>query len=183
MALANMFLCFSFFRNKKHPTKRTKRTPLLRAYLDSVGIPGFQERCNDAAAGSIILPEMILILHFLSSNHIKHWIKLLDQGGGNFWIHNTGPLGCFAHNVAEFGTDPFMISVKKLKGDFEDLIISYVDLYTIKYILTANYSQYVEQPIMTCCVVVGAPLNHNSRISCAEPCNDTSKYVNWDGIP
>ncbi|GAY63914.1 hypothetical protein CUMW_229430 [Citrus unshiu] len=114
--------------------------------------------------------------------------RLLDQGGGNFWIHNTGPLGCFAHNVAEFGTDPskldergcvrghyklqklsissFMISVKKLKGDFEDLIISYVDLYTIKYILTANYSQYVEQPIMTCCVVVGAPLNHNSRISC-----------------
>ncbi|KAK9218895.1 hypothetical protein WN943_007533 [Citrus x changshan-huyou] len=90
MALANMFLCFSFFRNKKHPTKRTKRTPLLRAYLDSVGIPGFQERCNDAAAGSIILPEF----------------QLLDQGGGNFWIHNTGPLGCFAHNVAEFGTDP-----------------------------------------------------------------------------
>lgn len=51
-----------------------------------------------------------------------------------------------------------------------------------------------EQPIMVCCGYGGPLLNYNSRISCghrktlngstveAKGCNDSSKYVNWDGI-
>ncbi|KAL9450624.1 hypothetical protein AB3S75_012366 [Citrus x aurantiifolia] len=143
--------------------------------------------------------------------------RLYDEGARNFWIHNTGPLGCLAQNVAKFGTDPSMLDelgcvsghnqaaklfnlqlhalCKKLQGDYTDSNVTYVDIYTIKYGLIANYSRYgFEQPIMACCGVGGAPLNYNSGISCgqtkvingtsvtAKACSDSSEYVNWDGI-
>lgn len=50
------------------------------------------------------------------------------------------------------------------------------------------------QPIMACCGYGGSPLNYDSRVSCgltkilngttiaAKGCNDSSVYVNWDGI-
>ncbi|ESR46415.1 hypothetical protein CICLE_v10000365mg [Citrus x clementina] len=143
--------------------------------------------------------------------------RLYDEGARNFWIHNTGPLGCLAQNVAKFGTDLSMLDelgcvsghnqaaklfnlqlhalCKKLQGDYTDSNITYVDIYTIKYSLIANYSRYgFEQPIMACCGVGGAPLNYNSGISCgqtkvingtsvtAKACSDSTEYVNWDGI-
>ncbi|KAH9688716.1 kinesin-like protein KIN-1 [Citrus sinensis] len=143
--------------------------------------------------------------------------RLYDEGARNFWIHNTGPLGCLAQNVAKFGTEPSMLDelgcvsghnqaaklfnlqlhalCKKLQGDYTDSNITYVDIYTIKYSLIANYSRYgFDQPIMACCGVGGAPLNYNSGISCgqtkvingtsvtAKACSDSSEYVNWDGI-
>ena len=51
-----------------------------------------------------------------------------------------------------------------------------------------------ENPIKVCCGTGGAPLNYDSRISCgqtkvldgttvtAKACNDSSEYINWDGI-
>ncbi|KAJ6380182.1 hypothetical protein OIU76_016772 [Salix suchowensis] len=143
--------------------------------------------------------------------------KLYDQGGRNFWIHNTGPLGCLAQNVARFGTDPSKLDelgcvsghnqaakllnlqlhalTKKLQGQYADSNITYVDIYTIKSNLIANYSRYgFEQPIMACCGYGGPPLNYDSRISCgqtkvlngtsvtAKACSDSTEYVNWDGI-
>ncbi|KAJ0080009.1 hypothetical protein Patl1_22763 [Pistacia atlantica] len=143
--------------------------------------------------------------------------KLYDEGARQFWIHNTGPLGCLTQNVAKFGTDPskldeqgcvsghnqaaklFNIQLhalcKKLQGDYPDSNITYVDIYTIKSNLIANYSRYgFEQPIMACCGVGGPPLNYDSRISCgqtkvingitvtAKACPDSTEYVSWDGI-
>ncbi|KAL3573545.1 hypothetical protein D5086_024158 [Populus alba] len=143
--------------------------------------------------------------------------KLYDQGGRNFWIHNTGPLGCLTQNVAKFGTDPSKLDelgcvsghnqaakllnlqlhalTKKLQGQYADSNITYVDIYTIKSNLIANYSRYgFEQPIMACCGYGGPPLNYDSRISCgqtkvlngtsvtAKACSDSTEYVNWDGI-
>ncbi|KAK1580916.1 hypothetical protein Q3G72_001318 [Acer saccharum] len=90
--------------------------------------------------------------------------KLYDQGARNFWVHNTGPLGCIPQNVAKFGSDPLKLDeqgcvsghnqaaklfnlqlhalCKKLQGDFTDSNITYVDIYTIKSNLIANYSRY-----------------------------------------
>ncbi|XVF31289.1 hypothetical protein REPUB_Repub16aG0133100 [Reevesia pubescens] len=142
---------------------------------------------------------------------------LYDQGARNFWIHNTGPLGCLPQNVAKFGTDPSSLDergcvskhnqaskvfnlqlhalCKKLQGQYTDSNFTYVDIYTIKSNLIANYSKLgFEQPIMACCGVGGPPLNYDSRIGCgktkvingtsmtAKACNDSSEYVNWDGI-
>lgn len=90
--------------------------------------------------------------------------KLYDQGGRNFWIHNTGPLGCLTQNVAKFGTDPSRLDgrgcvsshneaaklfnlqlhalTKKLQGQYTDANVIYVDIFSIKYELISNYSRY-----------------------------------------
>ncbi|XP_075660230.1 GDSL esterase/lipase At1g54790-like [Castanea sativa] len=143
--------------------------------------------------------------------------KLYEQGARNFWIHNTGPLGCLPQNVAIFGTDESKLDEygcvsqhnqgakafnkqllalsKKLEGKYSDANFAYVDIFTIKYNLIANYSQYgFEHPIRACCGYGGPPLNYDSRISCGQTkilngtsvtvkgCSDSSKYISWDGI-
>ncbi|XP_010470378.1 PREDICTED: GDSL esterase/lipase At1g54790-like [Camelina sativa] len=143
--------------------------------------------------------------------------RLYDEGGRNFWIHNTGPLGCLAQNIAKFGTDPTKLGEfgcvsshnqaaklfnlqlhalsKKIQAQFPDSNVTYVDIFSIKSNLIANYSRFgFENPLMACCGVGGAPLNYDSRITCgqtkvidgisvtAKACNDSSEYINWDGI-
>lgn len=143
--------------------------------------------------------------------------KLYDQGAKNFWIHNTGPLGCLAQNIAKFGTNSSKLDAlgcvsahnqaaqlfnlqlnalcQKLQGQYTDANFTYVDIYTIKTNLIANYSRYgFEQPIMACCGYGGPPLNYDSRVGCGQTatingtsvtsqvCNDTTEYINWDGI-
>ncbi|VFQ98785.1 unnamed protein product [Cuscuta campestris] len=144
--------------------------------------------------------------------------ELYDQGGArNFWIHNTGPLGCLPQNIANFGTDPLKLDelgcvyshnqaarlfnlqlhslCKKLQGKYADVNITYIDIFTIKFDLIDNYSKYgFEQATMACCGVGGPPLNYDSRVSCgqikvingttitAKGCNESSEYINWDGI-
>ncbi|CAI9102291.1 OLC1v1000534C1 [Oldenlandia corymbosa var. corymbosa] len=142
---------------------------------------------------------------------------LYEEGARNFWIHNTGPLGCLPQNVAKFGTDPSKLDelgcvtnhnqaakllnlqlyafCKKIHGQFTDSNVTYVDIFSIKSNLIANYSRYgFEQPIMACCGYGGPPLNYDSRITCGQTkvlngtsvtvkaCNDSTEYVNWDGI-
>nr|ACU17816.1 unknown [Glycine max] len=115
--------------------------------------------------------------------------KLYDSGARNFWIHNTGPLGCLPQIVAKFGTNPskldelgcvsslnqaataFNIQLQsfcsKFKGQYPDANVTHVDIFTIKSNLIANYSKYgFEQPIMACCGYGGPPLNFDSRVSC-----------------
>lgn len=92
--------------------------------------------------------------------------KLYDQGARNFWVHNTGPLGCLAQNVVKFGSDPSMLDelgcvsshnqaarllnlqlhalCKKLQSQYSDANVTYVDIFTIKSNLIANYSRYGE---------------------------------------
>ncbi|XP_068658945.1 GDSL esterase/lipase At1g54790 [Aristolochia californica] len=143
--------------------------------------------------------------------------KLYEQGARRVWIHNTGPLGCLAQNIAKFGTDPSKLDelgcvgthnqaaklfnlqlhalCKKLTGSFTDANVTYVDIFSIKLDLIANYSRYgFEQPMQVCCGSGGAPLNYDSRITCGQTknlngtsvtvkaCQDPSEYVNWDGI-
>ncbi|XP_010553741.1 PREDICTED: GDSL esterase/lipase At1g54790 isoform X2 [Tarenaya hassleriana] len=143
--------------------------------------------------------------------------RLYEQGARNFWIHNTGPLGCLAQNVAKFGTDPSKLDEfgcvsghnqaaklfnlqlhalsAKFRGQFPDSNVTYIDIFSIKSNLVANYSRFgFEQSIMACCGIGGPPLNYDSRISCgqtkildgnpitATACNDSSEYINWDGI-
>ncbi|CAL9055974.1 GDSL esterase/lipase At1g54790-like [Musa acuminata AAA Group] len=143
--------------------------------------------------------------------------KLYDQGARKFWIHNTGPLGCLSQNIVIFGKDPskldkfgcvsshnraaklFNIQLHtlctKLRGVFADATITYIDVFTIKFNLIANFSRYgFENPIAACCGYSGLPLNYDPRIACgqtkvlkgrsatAKACNDATEYINWDGI-
>ncbi|KAG7585559.1 GDSL lipase/esterase [Arabidopsis thaliana x Arabidopsis arenosa] len=143
--------------------------------------------------------------------------RLYEEGGRNFWIHNTGPLGCLAQNIAKFGTDSTKLDEfgcvsshnqaaklfnlqlhalsNKFQAQFPDSSVTYVDIFSIKSNLIANYSRFgFEKPLMACCGIGGAPLNYDSRITCgqtkvldgisvtAKACNDSSEYINWDGI-
>lgn len=90
--------------------------------------------------------------------------KLYDEGARNFWIHNTGPLGCLPQNIAKFGTDPSKLDelgcltthnqaskllnlqlhalCTKLRLQYTDANVTFIDIFTIKSNLIANYSKY-----------------------------------------
>ncbi|CAK8572415.1 unnamed protein product [Lathyrus sativus] len=125
-----------------------------------------------------------ILLEF--ENGIK---RLYDSGARNFWIHNTGPVGCLAQYIATFGNDASELDEQgclrahnqaakafnlhlqdfcaKLQGLYLDVNVKYVDIFTIKYDLIANSSKHgFEQPIMACCGYGGPPLNCDSRVSC-----------------
>ncbi|XP_042467760.1 GDSL esterase/lipase At1g54790-like [Zingiber officinale] len=260
--------------------------PFLNAYLNSIGMPSFQNGCNFAAAGSTILPptkysvspfsfgvqvaqflrlknevlqllsegklnvkympqadyfsqglymfdigqndlasafysknedQVIASIPTILSEFERGLKKLYEQGARRFWIHNTGPLGCLAQNIAIFGKDPskqdehgclsahnraakqFNIQLhalsKQLRYLFPDANITYVDVFTIKFNLIANFSRYgFEHPVMACCGHGGPPLNYHTEISCGQTkilkghkmtvkaCDDATEHLNWDGI-
>ncbi|CAN1271469.1 GDSL esterase/lipase At1g54790 [Linum perenne] len=133
--------------------------------------------------------------------------KLYNIGARNFWIHNTGPLGCLATVIAQTtaaATDQFGCLASRnraaaafnthlnhlctnLKSQFPDINLTYVDIYSVKLDLIANYSRYgFKEPIAACCGYGGPPLNFDIRVPCgavtANVCNRPSEYVNWDGV-
>ncbi|XP_030961399.1 GDSL esterase/lipase At1g54790-like [Quercus robur] len=183
------------------------------------GLYTFDIGQNDIASAffSKSLDEIIASIPEILAEFETGIQKLYEQGARNFWIHNTGPLGCLPQNVAIFGTDKSKLDEfgcvsqhnqgakafnkqllalsKKLEGKYSDANFAYVDIFTIKYNLIANYSQYgFEHPIRACCGYGGPPLNYDSRISCGQTkilngtsvtvkgCSDSSKYISWDGI-
>ncbi|XP_039128114.1 GDSL esterase/lipase At1g54790 [Dioscorea cayenensis subsp. rotundata] len=168
----------------------------------------FYSKTDDQVIASI----PIILLEFESGIR-----KLYEQGARRFWIHNTGPLGCLPQNIAFFGKDPSKLDelgcvsshnraarllnlqlhalCTKLQAEFSNASITYVDVFSIKFDLIANYSRYgFEHPIAACCGYGGPPLNYDSRVGCgqtktlngntvsANVCNDTTEYINWDGI-
>uniref|UniRef100_A0A1J3HZD9 GDSL esterase/lipase n=1 Tax=Noccaea caerulescens TaxID=107243 RepID=A0A1J3HZD9_NOCCA len=143
--------------------------------------------------------------------------RLYAEGARNFWIHNTGPLGCLAQVVSIFGKDKSKLDefgcvsdhnqaaklfnfqlrdlFRKLPQQYPDSRFTYIDIFSIKSDLIINHSNYgFDHSIMVCCGTGGPPLNYNNQISCgstsksngktiiAKGCNDSSKYVSWDGI-
>uniref|UniRef100_A0A7N0T540 Uncharacterized protein n=2 Tax=Kalanchoe fedtschenkoi TaxID=63787 RepID=A0A7N0T540_KALFE len=135
----------------------------------------------------------------------KYWIHNTGPLGclpQNIAFFGTDPskldeLGCVSgHNQAAklFNLQLHGLT-KKFQAQKPDATVTYVDIYAIKSNLIANYSKNgFEQPIMACCGYGGPPLNYNSQISCGETkvlngtsvtvqaCDDSSEYVNWDGI-
>ncbi|GAA0140134.1 hypothetical protein Leryth_001516 [Lithospermum erythrorhizon] len=213
-----------FFRFRDRITDIRKKSRKYDKYLPAAdyfqkGLYLFDIGQNDLAGAfysktldQILASIPTILLEF--ENGIK---KLYDGGARSFWIHNTGPLGCLPQNIAKFGTDPSKLDelgcvsshnqaarlfnlqlhalCKKLQGQYTDSNVTYVDIFTIKSNLIANYSSNgFEQPIMACCGSGGPPLNYDSRLSCGETkiingspitakgCNDSTEYVSWDGI-
>lgn len=84
---------------------------------------------------------------------------------------------------------------RKLQAQFSDAEVIYVDIFTIKSNLIANYSHYgFKQPLMASCGYGGAPLKYNHQVNCGKGrvvegtsvtdkgCSDSTEHMNWDGI-
>ncbi|KAA3476185.1 GDSL esterase/lipase [Gossypium australe] len=135
--------------------------------------------------------------------------NMYEKGGKKFWVHNTGPLGCLPQKLAllarnateldEHGClQPFNNAAKtfnaqlrvlceQLRRELINVTIVYVDIYSIKYDLIANASNYgFESPLMACCGNGGPPYNYNANINCGRTgytvCHEGSKFISWDGV-
>ncbi|XP_047326249.1 GDSL esterase/lipase At1g09390-like [Impatiens glandulifera] len=143
-------------------------------------------------------------------DEIKNTLWMIySHGGRNFWIHNTGPLGCLPEQLVsnransrdydKFGclsphnkaanvfNNQLNDLCKQLRSQMKDAKIVYVDIYTIKYDLIASSSIYgFEKPLMACCGNGGPPYNFNPNKRCGstsgyDVCKMGSKFVSWDG--
>ncbi|KAH7837870.1 hypothetical protein Vadar_019150 [Vaccinium darrowii] len=126
--------------------------------------------------------------------------ELYYQGARNFWIHNTGPLGCLPRIIATFGMDQSKLdeigcvsshnNAAKLfnsqlharcvsfQGQFPGANLTYVDIFSIKSNLISNYSQLgFKQSLAACCGYSGLPLNFDNRINCGETKNLNGSFV------
>lgn len=117
--------------------------------------------------------------------------ELYSNGALNFWIHNTGPVGCLPETLSYFGSTTNRSNVdefgclkdhneadkvfnlqlaqlcNKLQRKWPEANITYVDIYSIKYGLIANHTQHgFEESLMGCCGYGGPPTNFNSSIPC-----------------
>ncbi|KAK9265691.1 hypothetical protein L1049_012580 [Liquidambar formosana] len=132
-----------------------------------------------------------------------------QRGGKNFWVHNTGPLGCLPQKLAtrsknasdfdQFGclkplnngakafNEQLRALCEELRSELKNATIVYVDVFSIKYDLIANSTTYgFENPLMACCGYGGAPYNYNASVGCGRTgyniCEEGSKYISWDGV-
>lgn len=141
---------------------------------------------------------------------IKNAVKAIyGQGGRKFWIHNTGPLGCLPQKLSMVQRHPNDVDpygclssynaaarifneglrhlCEEMRSEMVDATIVYVDIYSIKYDLIANYTKHgFSKPSMACCGFGGPPYNYNIKVPCGQPgyqvCSDGSQYIYWDGI-
>ncbi|URD79173.1 hypothetical protein MUK42_18693 [Musa troglodytarum] len=185
----------------------------LTPYLESSPGSNFTHGVNFAVAGAatestaIPFPLSTQVLQFL---HFKNRTReLRPQGGRQFWIYNTGPLGCLPQKLAllkkdDSELDPLgcladLNSAAKafnaglselcdlLRSEFKNATIVYTDVYAIKQDLIANHTKYgFENPLMACCGYGGPPYNYKFRMTCGEPmvtaCAEGSRYISWDGV-
>ena len=89
---------------------------------------------------------------------------IYEKGGRHFWIHNTGPLGCLPYvllrtnlTAAEVDSAGCGIPYNKLAQQFNTMLnqtvvrlrgelplasFTYVDVYSVKYLLISHAQKY-----------------------------------------
>lgn len=118
--------------------------------------------------------------------------EIYRVGGRNFWVHNTGPLGCLPRAIRTRRATQFLdgygcveeINEAAMKfnaelgrlcgmmqSEMQGSTFVYVDLYSIKLDIIANYSSYGfdESPTESCMDPAGSV------------CSRDSRRVFWDG--
>ncbi|XP_009590850.1 GDSL esterase/lipase LIP-4-like isoform X2 [Nicotiana tomentosiformis] len=120
---------------------------------------------NDIANAFSYLSQASQVLEkipsFISEIQAAIW-GIYNNSGKNFWVHNTGPLGCLPQKLAtrngsnlnDYGciksmneaADAFNNQLRalceQLRLQMKDATIVYVNIYAIKYDLIANSSAY-----------------------------------------
>ncbi|ONK71937.1 uncharacterized protein A4U43_C04F13940 [Asparagus officinalis] len=145
--------------------------------------------------------------------------NIYEIGGRNFWIHNTGPLGCLPFFLVRVNLTPTNLdsagcwipynklaqqfnaklynTVIELRREFPLAAFTYVDVYSVKYLLISQAQKYgFEEPLTACCGYGGGKLNVDTRVRCGATgknvdgtkyllsnlCKNPLKRVSWDGV-
>ncbi|XP_019171903.1 PREDICTED: GDSL esterase/lipase LIP-4-like [Ipomoea nil] len=127
---------------------------------------------------------------------IKSAINVIYSAGGrNFWVHNTGPMGCLPYVLtklgggvgAEFDEIGCLKSQNEVAQEFntklrelcKELRHELKDSHVHdKYSLISNYRLYgFESPLMACCGGGGAP--YNAKIWCGQGtvCDKGQRFI------
>ncbi|KAK4492655.1 hypothetical protein RD792_003473 [Penstemon davidsonii] len=198
-------LQFKRFYNRSIQFKSKGQVDFENAlYTIDIGQNDLSEAFNDLSYTEVVdkIPS------FISEIKDAMWgINLV--GGKNFWVHNTGPLGCLPQKLGtrktnatdfdQFGCIKSLNEAAKLfntklndlcqelRSQMKNSTIVYVDMYSIKYELIANSSSYgFKKPLMSCCGYGGEPYNYDSNITCRNKgfslCEQGSEYISWDGV-
>ncbi|GFP93598.1 GDSL esterase/lipase lip-4 [Phtheirospermum japonicum] len=154
-------------------------------------------------------PEIIEKIPTFISEIRDAMLAIYQLGGKNFWVHNTGPLGCLPEklgsrktNATDFdqygciksmndGAKAFNAKLsdlcQDLRSQMKSSTIVYVDIYSIKYNLIAKSAPYgFKNPLMACCGHGGPPYNYEPSLKCRDKgydvCELGSRYISWDGV-
>ncbi|XP_043695960.1 GDSL esterase/lipase At3g26430-like [Telopea speciosissima] len=135
--------------------------------------------------------------------------------GRSIWIHNTAPIGCLAYILTNFPVNESEIdkagcatpynevsqyfnqklkeAVVELRKQLPLAAITYVDIYSIKYLLISQAQEFgFQQPLVACCGF-GGKYNYSNTARCGQTvvvdgkpvfigsCADPSVRVSWDG--
>ncbi|KAJ4727533.1 GDSL esterase/lipase [Melia azedarach] len=145
----------------------------------------------DGAFNSKSEDQVIAFIPTILSQFESGIQKLYNEGARNFWIHNTGPLGCLPRIIVTFGNDSSKLDqlgcvqshnnaannfnmqlhdvCTKFQDQFPDTNVTYVDIFSIKLDLISKFSQYgFKEPLAACCGYGGPPLNFDNRIACGQ---------------
>ncbi|XP_062083483.1 GDSL esterase/lipase At1g09390 [Humulus lupulus] len=172
-------------------------------YIIDIG----QNDIADSFAKNMSYVEVVNMIPSIT-REIQNAIKTLyDQGGRNFWVHNTGPLGCLPqklslvknqkldqhgcissyNDAAKMFNEELRRLCQKMRIEMRGAAIVYVDIYSIKYDLIANSTKYgFSSPLMACCGAGGPPYNYNMRVMCGQAgsqvCDEGTRRISWDGV-
>ncbi|XP_042483391.1 esterase-like [Macadamia integrifolia] len=137
-------------------------------------------------------------------------------GGRSFWIHNTGPIGCFAYilinfpvsnasdidkagcatpynEVSQYFNQKLKEAIVEMRKQLPLAAITYVDIYSVKYLLMSQPQDFgFQQPLVACCGF-GGKYNFSNTARCGQTVvvdgkptfigswANPSVRVNWDG--
>ncbi|XP_060171809.1 GDSL esterase/lipase At3g27950-like [Lycium barbarum] len=138
--------------------------------------------------------------------------QLYNEGALNFWIHNTGPIGCLPYSVIDYPLKPQGLDaigcienqnkvarefnkqlkdrISHLRAELPHAAFTYVDIYSAKYqLISSAKKEGFGDPLKFCC----GWYNNGTEVACGQTAtvngtehgkasSDPTKYISWDGI-
>ncbi|XP_042513077.1 esterase-like [Macadamia integrifolia] len=174
---------------------------------------------NDIGLGlfsNLSLAEIKADIPDVISKLSKNIQAVYGLGGRSFWIHNTGPIGCFAYilinfpvsnasdidkagcatpynEVSQYFNQKLKEAIVEMRKQLPLAAITYVDIYSVKYLLMSQPQDFgFQQPLVACCGF-GGKYNFSNTARCGQTvvvdgkptfigsCANPSVRVNWDG--